>query len=50
LLNIQIRIETSKLKFHQVRALARSKRIFEADSSPIKEKRVRKLSDITSMK
>ncbi|CAB4415355.1 unnamed protein product [Rhizophagus irregularis] len=48
--SFKIRIETSKLKFHQVRALARSKRVFEADSSPIKAKRVRKFSDITSMK
>ncbi|CAG8718409.1 10112_t:CDS:2 [Funneliformis caledonium] len=48
--SFKIRIKTSKLKFHQVRALARSKRVFEADSSPIKAKRIRKLSDITSMK
>ncbi|CAG8663589.1 4302_t:CDS:2, partial [Ambispora gerdemannii] len=38
---LQIRVETSKLKFHQIRALARSKRVFEGDSSPIKAKRVR---------
>ncbi|CAG8546767.1 17842_t:CDS:2 [Cetraspora pellucida] len=39
--SFKVRVEASKLKFHQIRALARSKRIFEADSSPIKAKRVR---------
>ncbi|RHZ79923.1 hypothetical protein Glove_140g106 [Diversispora epigaea] len=39
--SFKVRVETSKLKFHQVRALARGKRIFDADSSLIKVKRVR---------
>ncbi|CAJ0637549.1 11896_t:CDS:2, partial [Entrophospora sp. SA101] len=34
------RVEISRLNFHQIKALAISKRVFEADSSPIKAKRV----------
>ncbi|RIB05446.1 hypothetical protein C2G38_2219635 [Gigaspora rosea] len=39
--SFKVRVKASKLKFHQIRALARSKRIFEGDSSPIKAKRTR---------
>jgi len=36
----QIRVEVSKLIFHQIRTSAKSKRIFDADFTPIKTKRV----------
>ncbi|CAJ0769623.1 18807_t:CDS:2, partial [Entrophospora sp. SA101] len=38
--SLQTRVEISRLNFHQIKALAISKRVFEADSSPIKAKRV----------